>query len=141
KTAAGGSGIRWYEFREGRHHRLTLYQQGTYAPDGDWRWLPGAAVDKYGNIGIGYSYGGSDHFPGQRFTGRLVTDSLGIMGFGEGILAEGQAPQTNTLRWEDYTYTVMDPSDDATFWYVGDYLKKDAKDYTTKIGAFKLSTP
>jgi hypothetical protein len=35
----------------------------------------------------------------------------------------------------------MDPSDDATFWYVGDYLKKDAKDYTTKIGAFRLATP
>lgn len=141
KTAAGCSGIRWYEFREGRHRRLALYQQGTYAPDAVWRWLPGAAVDKYGNIGIGYSYGGSDHFPGERFTGRLATDSLGIMGFGEGILAEGQAPQTNTLRWEDYTYMALDPSDDATFWYVGDYLKKDAKDYTTKIGAFKLSTP
>ena len=138
KTAAGGSGIRWYEFREGRHHRLALYQQGTFAPDADWRWLPGAAVDRYGNIGIGYSFGGASIFPGQRFTGRLATDSPGIMGFGEGILAEGQAPQTHTLRWEDYTYMALDPSDDATFWYVGDYLKKDGKDYTTKIGAFKL---
>ena len=141
KTAAGGSGIRWYEFREGRHHRLALYQQGTFAPDADWRWLPGAAVDRYGNIGIGYSFGGASIFPSQRFTGRLATDSSGIMGFGEGILAEGQAPQTNTLRWEDYTYMALDPSDDATFWYVGDYLKKDGKDYTTKIGAFRLATP
>jgi hypothetical protein len=46
--------------------------------------------------------------------------------------------QTNTLRWEDYTYTVIDPADDATFWYVGDYLKKDAKNYSTKIGGFTL---
>ena len=60
------------------------------------------------------------------------------MSFGEGVLAEGQASQTNTLRWEDYTYTVIDPSDDETFWYVGDYLKKDAKNYSTRIGSFKL---
>ena len=138
RSAAGGSGIRWYEFRGGTHGALRLYQQGTYAPDGDWRWLPGIATDKNGNIGIGYSYGGSTHFPGQRFTGRLATDSLGVMGFGEGILVEGQASQTNTLRWEDYTYTVVDPSDDETFWYVGDYLKKDAKNYSSRIGSFKL---
>jgi len=138
KTAVAGSGVRWYELRTGRHHRLHLYQQGTYAPGGDHRWLPGIATDKDGDIGIGYSYGGADHFPGQRFTGRLAADSLGIMGFGEGILAEGMASQTTTLRWEDYTYTVIDPADDATFWYVGDYLKKDAKNYTTRIGAFRL---
>ena len=54
------------------------------------------------------------------------------------MLAEGQAPQTNTLRWEDYTQTAMDPSDDCTIWYVGDYLKKDAITYSTRIGAFRV---
>jgi len=140
RTAAGGSGIRWYELRSDRHQRLSLYQQGTYASGGDWRWLPGIATDKAGNIGIGYSYGGKDHFPGQRFTGRLAGDAPGVMGFGEGVLAEGQASQGNTLRWEDYTYMVIDPADDATFWYVGDYLKKDAKNYSTKIGGFRLAS-
>ena len=138
RSAAGGSGVRWYEFRAAKRGLLRLYQQGTYAPDGEWRWLPGIATDKYGNIGIGYSYGDKTHFPGQRFTGRLAADSLGAMPFGEGILAEGEASQTNTLRWEDYTYMVIDPSDDETFWYVGDYLKKDAKNYSTRIGSFKL---
>ncbi|HEV9035224.1 MAG TPA: hypothetical protein VGQ51_01335, partial [Puia sp.] len=141
RSAAGGSGIRWYEFRGAKHGALQLYQQGTYAPDGDWRWLPGIATDKYGNMGIGYSFGGATHFPGQRFTGRLATDSLGVMGFGEGILIEGQASQMNTLRWEDYTYTAIDPSDDETFWYVGDYLKKGAKNYSTRIGSFRLAGP
>jgi len=140
-TAAGGGGVRWYEFREGKRSKISLYQQGTYAPDGEYRWMAGAATDKYGNIGIGYSYSGPDQFPGQRFTGRLAGDSLGVMTFGERILAEGEAPQTNTLRWMDYTYSAIDPSDDTTFWYVGDYLKKDAKNYTTKIGAFRLSPP
>ena len=54
------------------------------------------------------------------------------------MLAEGEASQTNGNRWEDYATTAMDPSDDCTFWYVGDYLKKGAATYSTRIGAFRL---
>jgi hypothetical protein len=32
----------------------------------------------------------------------------------------------------------MDPSDDCTFWYVGDYFKAGDMGYRTKIGAFRL---
>jgi hypothetical protein len=49
---------------------------------------------------------------------------------------EGEASQTNTVRWEDYATTAMDPTDDCTFWYVGDYLKKDATSYSSRIGSF-----
>ena len=54
------------------------------------------------------------------------------------LLAEGQAPQINTMRWEDYSQTAVDPTDDCTIWYVGDYLKNDATTYSTRIGAFRL---
>ena len=54
------------------------------------------------------------------------------------VLVEGEAAQTNTHRWEDYTQTAIDPSDDCTIWYVGDYLKKGATNYSTRIGAFRL---
>ena len=53
-------------------------------------------------------------------------------------LVDGEAAQTNTLRWEDYTQTAVDPTDDCTIWYVGDYLKKDAANYSTRIGAFRI---
>jgi hypothetical protein len=56
----------------------------------------------------------------------------------EVVLVKGEASQINTLRWEDYTQTAIDPSDDETIWYVGDYLKKGAKNYSSIIGAFKL---
>jgi hypothetical protein len=42
------------------------------------------------------------------------------------------------MRWEDYTQTAIDPVDDCTIWYVGDYLKKGATAYSTRIGAFRL---
>ena len=56
----------------------------------------------------------------------------------EAVLIEGEAAQTNTNRWEDYSQTAVDPSDDCTIWYVGDYYKKDATNYSTRIGAFRM---
>lgn len=137
-TAAGGGGVRWYEFLINKTGDVNLFQQGTYAPDSNYRWLASPAMDKKGNIGIGYSFGGASDFPGQRFAGRLFNDKPGTLTLRENILVNGEAAQTNTLRWEDYTQTAIDPVDDCTIWYVGDYLKKNAKSYSTKIGAFRM---
>jgi hypothetical protein len=137
-TAAGGGGVRWYEFTLDARRNVALRQQGTYAPDGLYRWMASPAIDRLGNIGIGYSFGGTPHFAGQRFAGRLAGDPLGVLTLKETVLVEGEAAQTNTLRWEDYSQTAIDPSDDCTIWYVGDYLKKDAASYSTRIGSFRL---
>jgi len=137
-TTSGGGGVRWYEFRVDKARNVSLYQQGTYAPEGFYRWMASPAMDARGNIGIGYSFGGTPHFAGQRFAGRLASDPKGRLTLGETVLVEGEAAQTNTLRWEDYTQTAVDPSDDCTIWYVGDYVKKDATNYSTRIGAFRM---
>lgn len=136
-TAAGAGGVRWYEFRADKDRSIRIHQQGTYAPDGFYRWMASPAMDRDGNIGIGYSFGGAPNYPGQRFAGRLATDPPGSLTTKEAVLAEGQASQ-NQMRWEDYTQTAVDPVDDRTIWYVGDYLKKDATIYTSRIGAFRL---
>jgi hypothetical protein len=137
-TAAGGGGVRWYEFQIDKARTITLRQQGTYAPDRFFRWMASPAIDRLGNIGMGYSFGGTPNFGGQRFAGRLAGDPSGALTLRERVLVEGEAAQTSTLRWEDYTTTAMDPSDDCTIWYVGDYLKKDAATYSTKIGSFRM---
>jgi len=136
-TAAGGGGVRWYEFRIDPERRVSLHQQGTYAPDGLFRWMASPAIDARGNIGIGYSFGGTPHFAGQRFAARLAEDPPGRLTLGEAVLVEGEASQAAT-RWEDYTQTAMDPADDCTIYYVGDYLKSGATAYSTRIGAFRL---
>ncbi|MDT8400308.1 MAG: hypothetical protein RQ743_01325 [Bacteroidales bacterium] len=137
-TAAGGGGVRWYEFRIDDKRDVRLFQQGTYAPDKNFRWMGSPAMDKHGNIGIGYSFGGKDHYPGQRFAGRLAGDPKGLLTLREAVLVEGKASQTNTLRWMDYAQTAVDPGDDHTIWYVGDYLKEGAEDYSTRIGGFRI---
>jgi hypothetical protein len=137
-TSAGGGGVRWYEFRVSGARDVVLRQQGTYAPRGHYRWMASPAIDAAGNIGIGYSFGGTPHFAGQRFAGRLANDPLGRLTLREAVLVEGEAAQTNTFRWEDYSQTAVDPSDDCTIWYVGDYLKQGAANYSTRIGAFRM---
>jgi hypothetical protein len=136
-TTSGGGGVRWYEFRLDKNREPTLYQQGTYAPDSSYRWMASPAMDRKGNIGIGYSFGGAPRFPGQRFAARLANDPLGQLTLGETVLVEGEGAQ-NVMRWEDYTQTAMDPSDDCTIWYVGDYVKKGETLYSSRIGAFRL---
>jgi predicted metalloprotease with PDZ domain len=136
-TSSGGGGVRWYEFRINPDRSIRLHQQGTYADDGHFRWMASPAMDRLGNIGIGYSFGGSGDFAGQRFAGRAAGDKLGQLTLEERVLAEGQAAQ-NAMRWEDYSQTAIDPTDDCTIWYVGDYIKKGASSYSSRIGAFRL---
>lgn len=136
-TTAGGGGVRWYEFRLDHSREPLLYQQGTYAPDNFYRWMASPAIDRKGNIGIGYSFGGQPNFAGQRFAARLANDPVGQLTLRETVLIEGEGSQ-NVMRWEDYTQTAMDPSDDCTIWYVGDYMKKGETNYTSRIGAFRM---
>jgi len=137
-TSVGGGGVRWYEFRVGRGRRVSLVQQGTYAPDSLFRWMASPAIDARGNIGIGYSFGGTPHYAGQRFAARRAGDPRGRLTLAETVLVEGEAAQTNTLRWEDYTQTAIDPRDDCTIWYVGDYLRREASSYSTRIAAVRI---
>jgi hypothetical protein len=136
-TSAGGGGVRWYEFQIDKDRSVRLRQQGTYAPDGFYRWMASPAIDRLGNIGIGYSFGGAPNFAGQRFAARRANDPPGKLTLRETVLAEGEAAQ-NAMRWEDYTQTAVDPSDDCTIWYVGDYIKKGETNYSSRIGAFRL---
>lgn len=140
-TAAGGGGVRWYELDvdpKSATRALTLKQQGTYAPGGFYRWMGSPAIDKNGNIGIGYSFGGLPNFAGQRFAGRLANDPLNQLTLKELTLVEGEAAQTSTVRWQDYSQTGVDPVDDCTIWYVGDFVKKGATAYSTRIAGLKM---
>jgi hypothetical protein len=116
---------------------VSVRQQGTYAPDSAFRWMASPAIDRFGNIGVGFSHGGPSDYAGQRFAVRLAGDPLGTLTLREQSLVAGEDVQ-NAMRWQDYTQTAIDPDDDCTMWYVGDYIKKGAASYSTRIGAFRL---
>jgi hypothetical protein len=73
-----------------KNRSVTLHQQGTYAPEGQFRWMASPTIDRLGNIGIGYSFGGPAHFAGQRFAGRLANDPPGLLTLRETVLVEGE---------------------------------------------------
>jgi hypothetical protein len=137
-TAAGGGGVRWYELRLDAAGDPQLHQQGTFAPDAAYRWMASPAMDRQGNLVVGYSFGSARHFPGQRMAARLADDPKGELTFRETVFVDGEASQTSTLRWEDYTQTAVDPADDCTIWYVGDYLQAGRETYSTRIGAVRV---
>jgi hypothetical protein len=136
----GGGGVRWYEFRLNNSGDPYLYQQGTYAPGQGrtYRWAPSIDMDAIGDIGVGYSFGGPNNFPGHRFAARNSRDPKGKLTFHESVVVKGEAAQTGTTRWVDYDTTTMDSADDCTFWYVGVYYKEYAAYSSTRIGSFQV---
>jgi hypothetical protein len=137
-NAGASGGVRWYELLVNADRTLRVAQQGTYAPDSGYRWMGSPATDRFGNIGIGYSFGGTPFFAGQRFAARRRGDPPGRLTLREQVLIDGSAAQTTTLRWQDYTQTAIDPRDDCTVWYVGDYLRAGSTGYSSRIGAFRM---
>jgi hypothetical protein len=139
-TAGSSVGVRWYELRS-PGGTPTVYQQGTYAPDSAYRWMGSIAMDRNGDIAMGYSTSSSSISPGIRYTGRLAGDPLGSMTQGEGVIVNGSGSQTATLsRWGDYTSMAVDPTDDCTFWYANEYLAGNGTfNWHTRIGSFKFA--
>jgi len=134
-------GVRWYEIRS-PNGVPTVYQQGTYAPDSNYRWVGSIAIDGSGNIALGYSVSSSGMFPAIRFTGRVSSDPLGTMEAENVIIAGGGSQQgcpVDAQRWGDYTSMAIDPSDDATFVYANEYYRSTGCNWSTRIASFKIT--
>jgi hypothetical protein len=130
---------RWYEIRISSG-TCSIYQQSTYAPDSNHRWMGSIAGDKNGGIAMGYSVSSSSVYPSIRYAGRLVTDTLNQMSQGEATMIAGTGSQTSYTRWGDYSGITIDPADDETFWYTTEYYTSTGTNWQTRIGAFKLSS-
>jgi hypothetical protein len=143
-TAGSSVGVRWYELRNPNGSTMAtgtpvVYQQATYAPDTTYRWMGSIAMDKQGNMALGYSASSSSVRPSIRYTGRLATDALNTMQAENSVIA-GIGSQTGTLhRWGDYSAMTVDPVDDCTFWYTNEYLKSSGSfNWSTRIASFKF---
>jgi len=138
------SGIRWWELRSPNSSPV-IFQEGTYAPgltDGIHRWMGSIAMNSHGDIALGFSASNSTNpstFPSVFYTARHAGDPPGQMTLGEGSIKDGTGSQTSSQRWGDYTAMVVDPTDDATFWYINEYVPTTSSvGWRLRIGAFRL---
>jgi hypothetical protein len=142
--------VRWYQLPvTGGTIASSPRQQSTWAPDGSSRFMPSLAVDKAGDMAIGYSVSSSSMYPALRYSGRLAGDALSQLTQGETTLVQGLGYQCCTFsdgstnsRWGDYSSMTIDP-DGCTFWYTGEYYDahpttKADDDWLTRIGSFQL---
>jgi hypothetical protein len=147
-AGARSSAVRWYEVRSPFSATPSLFQNATYDPgaSGD-RWMGSIAMDKMGNMAMGYSLvnAGTGLKPSIAITGRHRTDLRNQMQ-SEQIIFTGTGSQTTygsgtaLTRWGDYTTMQVDPSNDCTFWYIGQYLASDgAFNWHTRIASFKFN--
>jgi hypothetical protein len=132
----GSYGIRWYELRALENRDFTVYQQSTFAPDSNSRWMGSVAMDKVGDMAMGYSISSSTMYPSINFTGRLVTDPLSTMEQESSIMS-GTASQLDSDRWGDYSSMVPDPADDCRLWYTTEYLS-GSQNWRTRIVSLKF---
>ncbi len=130
------AGMRWYEFRKTDTSNWTLYQEGTYAPDADSRWMGSIDINANGSICLAYSVSSSTTYPSLKFTGRNVWDSPGVMTLTEQTIVAGGGSNSNN-RYGDYAAMVVDPADDSTFWFTGEY--NPSSTWSTRIAQLQLN--
>lgn len=134
-------GVRWYELQN-PNGAVTVAQQSTFAPDVNFRWMGSIAMDKAGDMAMGYSLGGSSLSPSIAVTGRAASDPANTMQ-AETVTVTGSGSQTNPnralSRWGDYSAMQVDPSDDCTFWFVTEYMKTTGIfNWNTRVASFKF---
>ncbi|MGW4161697.1 hypothetical protein [Streptomyces sp. NPDC004788] len=153
---AGHAGVRWYELhRPAGGANWILHQQGTFAPDAAHRWMGSIAMDKAGNMALGYSVSSAPAtptaqnpkvYPSIRAAARLAGDPLGLLPQSELKIRDGKGSQTGASpegigRWGDYSAMQVDPTDGCTFWYTTEYMQTTSNaGWQTRVASFKFPT-
>ena len=120
-----------------------IVDQGTFAPDAESRWMGGINLDANGNIGVGHNVASSATNPQVRVTGRERTDSAGSLRDEQTCTPPNTGAQTGLFsgraRWGDYSTMGVDPVDQCTFWFTGEYYATTSNSsWNTRTCAFKF---
>jgi hypothetical protein len=142
------AGIQWAQINvTGGTVATTPVQQQLYpaANDGLHRWMGSLAVDKKGDMALGYSVANATTNPDIRYAGRLASDPLNSLPQTETTMLSGVTRGAPTgscggsacTRWGDYSGMTIDP-DGCRFWYTQEYYETTGLEWQTRIGSFAL---
>ncbi|MEO6589765.1 MAG: hypothetical protein ABIP06_10715, partial [Pyrinomonadaceae bacterium] len=142
-TTAGIAVPRWYELSvTGGTVAAATTQSAFHQPDNTVnRFIPSLAVDRMGDMMLGYSASNSAMKPAIRYAGRLFGDPASTLPQTETDLIQGAGTQVGSCgatctRWGDYSAMTLDPVDGCTFWFTTEYYAADGLNFKTRIGSF-----
>jgi hypothetical protein len=145
----GPAGIQWIQVNvTGGNVGATPIQQQVYpgTSDGLNRWMGSVAVDKLGDMALGYSVSSSTLNPDIRYAGRLAGDPPGTLPQTETSMLPGVTRGTQLgscggatcTRWGDYSGMTIDPNG-CDFWFTTEYYSTTGMNWQTRIGSFRLN--
>ncbi len=145
QDTTGFAASRWYQVSvTGGTVAANLPQAATWDPDGAnviYRFEPSLAIDRAGDMALGYSTSSSTTKPAIKYAGRLAADPVNTFSQTEQLFFQGAGTQTGNcgtsscIRWGDYTGMTLDP-DGCTFWFNNEYYAVDGLSFLTRIGSF-----
>jgi Chitobiase/beta-hexosaminidase C-terminal domain len=145
------TGIQWAQIDvTGGNVNITPVQEQIFnnGLDGMNRFMGALAVDRVGNMAVGYTASSSSVAPDIRYAGRLSTDPVNSLPQTEVTMLPsvsrsvqfGSCGSSSCTRWGDYSGMTVDPVDDCTFWYTNMYVPVKGLNWVTRIGSFKFPT-
>jgi len=146
-STTGAAAVRWYQINvTGGTVSSSLVQAKTWDPDGTdtlHRWMPSLAVDRLGDLAVGYSLANSTTNPKIMYAGRLAGDAVNVFSQAEQTLIAGTGSQSGNCgsgtcsRWGDYSGMALDPNG-CDFWETNEYYAVTGLDHQTRIGSFRF---
>ncbi len=125
-VAVGGKiEVGWYQINP---LTASVVNQGRVSDPSRWYAYPSIAVNKDGDAAIGFSGSSATEYMSAYYTsmkaGSGTTQPVSL-------LKSGEAPYYKTLggafnRWGDFSATVVDPSDNLSFWTLQEYAETPA---------------
>ncbi|HEY2091045.1 MAG TPA: carboxypeptidase regulatory-like domain-containing protein [Thermoanaerobaculia bacterium] len=136
------SAVRYYQVNvTGGTVAPNTVQSFTFSPDATmYRFMPSVAVNRGGDMAIGYTTANATTNPAIVYAGRLAGDPVNSITQTEQLLFQGTGSQSGTCgttctRWGDYSAMTLDP-DGCTFWYTNEYYVSNGLSFNTRIGSF-----
>ena len=145
-TVGGNDGsaavARWYEIATNDWPQSgvpTLEQSGEIDPGNSVStFFPAIYTDAAGNTAVVMAHSSPTETASVAISGRIATDPPGMMS--EPIIfATGDFATTG--RWGDYFDIALDPTDNTTFWTIGEVTSSSAGGWITSIDSIQVSPP
>ncbi|MFH0946384.1 MAG: hypothetical protein V2A76_14395 [Planctomycetota bacterium] len=122
-SADGRAQARWYEFWPGtwpNSGSVTMVQNGNIdLGAGIYTFFPAIARNAAGNTAICFARSSSSEYASIWYTHRETSDASGTMRTAREL--KGGEGSYSSGRWGDYFDIAVDPTNNTTFWGIGEY--------------------